>query len=83
MLERARQVVPAVEWQQADIARWQPFAPFDLIFSNAALHWLPDHERLLPALAGCLAPGGVLAVQMPRNFDAPSHTAIAETVRDG
>ncbi len=54
-----------------------------MIYSNAALHWLPDHQRLFPALVAQLAPGGVLAVQMPRNFNAPSHTLIAETVRSG
>ena len=68
---------------EADIARWQPAAPPDLIFSNAALHWLPDHEALLPRLVGLLAPGGVLAVQMPRNFAEPSHTTIFETAAEG
>ena len=42
-----------------------------------------DHARLFPALLGGLAPGGVLAVQMPRNFSAPSHTLIAEAARGG
>jgi trans-aconitate 2-methyltransferase len=83
MLARARQALPAVQWVASDLARWRPAEPVDVLFSNAALHWLPDHARLLPALAQCVAPGGVLAVQMPRNFDAPSHTAIADTVRDG
>ncbi|HEY8709494.1 MAG TPA: trans-aconitate 2-methyltransferase, partial [Burkholderiaceae bacterium] len=48
-----------------------------------ALHWLPGHEHLFPALVAQLAPGGVLAVQMPRNFGAPSHTLIADAVRAG
>lgn len=56
----------------ADIARWTPAdGPVDVIFSNAALHWLPDHAALLPRLLGLLAPGGVLAVQMPAMHDAP------------
>jgi trans-aconitate 2-methyltransferase len=83
MLAQARASLPAVTWQQQSIATWAPAAPVDLLFSNAALHWLPEHERLLPRLAQTVAPGGTLAVQMPRNFDAPSHTAIAETVLDG
>ncbi|WP_246032958.1 methyltransferase domain-containing protein [Falsirhodobacter xinxiangensis] len=58
---------------KADIAEWQPDAPPALIFSNAALQWLDGHETLLPRLAGMLAPGGVLAVQMPRQEAAPSH----------
>jgi len=83
MLERARHTLQGARWMRHDIARWHPDEPFDVIFSNAALHWLPNHEHLLPSLAARLAPGGVLAVQMPRNFDAPSHTAIADTVHAG
>ncbi len=62
----------------ADIATWAPARPPALIFSNAALQWLGGHEVLLPRLAGFLAPGGVLAVQMPRNHSAPSHALIRE-----
>ncbi|NJM83001.1 MAG: methyltransferase domain-containing protein [Tabrizicola sp.] len=63
---------------QTDIADWWPEAPPALIFSNAALHWLTGHDRLLPRLAGMLVPGGVLAVQMPRQFGAPSHARLRE-----
>jgi trans-aconitate 2-methyltransferase len=77
-----------VDWVQADLADWRPAstaaadAP-DLIYSNAALHWLPDHATCFPRLLGTLAPGGVLAVQMPRNFNAPSHTLIGDTIQAG
>jgi trans-aconitate 2-methyltransferase len=60
----------------ADIAEWSPPSPPALIFSNAALHWLPDHAALLPRLATYLPPGGVLAIQMPRQFAAPSHALL-------
>lgn len=63
---------------QADIAVWQPETPPALIFSNAVLHWLPDHAALMPRLAALLAPGGVLAVQMPRQFMAPSHRFLRD-----
>lgn len=63
---------------QADIATWVPERPPALIFSNAVLHWLPDHASLLPALARRLAPKGVLAVQMPRQFNAPSHRFLRD-----
>lgn len=81
----AREAPPGarVRWQQADIGGWSAPAPAGLIYSNAALHWLPAHDRLFPALLGQLAAGGVLAVQMPRNFGAPSHRLIDETARDG
>lgn len=63
---------------EADIALWRAEAPVALIFSNAALHWLPDHAALLPRLVAQLAPGGVLAVQVPGQNDAPSHRCWRE-----
>ncbi len=85
MLARAKEVVNGVAWQQQSLAHWavEDGAPADVIYSNAALHWVHDHAQLFPRLLTQLAPGGVLAVQMPRNFEAPSHTLIAETVRSG
>lgn len=83
MLERARAVDSQVEWQLADLADWAPPGPVDLLYSNAALHWLDDHAALFPALVAMLAPGGALGVQMPRNFSEPSHTSLYETVREG
>ncbi|KRV48846.1 trans-aconitate methyltransferase [Wenjunlia vitaminophila] len=61
---------------QADIATWTPDAPHDLILSNAALQWVPDHWTLFPAWVAGLRPGGVLALQMPGNFTSPSHTLL-------
>jgi trans-aconitate 2-methyltransferase len=72
-----------IEWQAADLATWRPDRPADLIYSNAALHWLDGHDRLLPGLVTALAPKGVLALQMPRNFGARSHTLITETALGG
>ena len=83
MLERAAAAAPDIAWQRADLAAWSPPERADLIWSNAALHWLGDHARLFPALLDRVAPGGVLAVQMPRNFAAASHTAIADAARGG
>ncbi len=76
MLTKARSILPQAEWEENSIAAWEPKAPVDLIFSNAALHWLPEHPALFARLLGFLKPGGMLAVQMPRNFAAPSHTSI-------
>ncbi|MGH8231046.1 MAG: methyltransferase domain-containing protein [Steroidobacteraceae bacterium] len=83
MLAQAAKALPQVRWLQQSLAEWQPERPAQVIYSNAALHWLPDHAQLLPSLVAKLAPGGVLAVQMPRNFAAPSHSLIATTVRVG
>jgi trans-aconitate 2-methyltransferase len=83
MLAKAAAAAPEIAWQHADLAAWRPERPADVIYSNAALHWLEGHDRLFPALFASLAPGGVLAVQMPRNFSAPSHTSMAEAARSG
>lgn len=83
MLARAAAELPRLEWQRADLAAWRPQQPADVIYSNAALHWLEGHDRLMTALFASLAPGGVLAVQMPRNFSAPSHTSMGEAARNG
>ena len=83
MLDRARARHPDIEWEAGDLAHWRAGRPADVIYANAALHWLGGHQQLLPALMGMLAPTGALAIQMPRNFDAPSHRLIAETVRGG
>lgn len=83
MLAQAARALPQVQWVHHGLADWQPPRPADVIYSNAALHWLPDHRRLFPALLAMLSPGGVLAVQMPRNFSAPSHTLIEAAARAG
>jgi trans-aconitate 2-methyltransferase len=83
MLARARADYPEIAWHQANLAGWQPPAGTELIYSNAALHWLDDHPRLFPRLVDSLAPGGVLAVQMPNNYAAPSHRCAYEAARAG
>jgi trans-aconitate 2-methyltransferase len=65
-------------FQLAAIGSFTTDRPFDLVFSNAALHWLPDHEHLFTRLVSLLGPNGQLAVQMPANHDHPSHRLAAE-----
>lgn len=69
-----------VRFQQQCIEDWKPEDAPDLIFSNAALHWVADHERLFPRLLGELAADGVLAIQMPDNWHEPTHQLIYEEV---
>jgi len=80
MLGRAG-AIPGIRWVEGGIADWSPDQPADIVFANASLHWLDDHDTLFPALAATLAPGGVLAVQMPRNFGEPSHQVLYEVAR--
>src|SRR5258708_20630116 len=76
MLAKAAAENPRIEWQEADLAAWRPPRPADIIYSNAALHWLDGHDRLLPGLFAALAPKSVLAGPMPRHLCAPSPTLI-------
>ncbi len=73
MLEKVRQNKAYSSLQQADIHEWHPLRTPGLIFSNASLHWVGNHEHLLPKLTRMLGKGGTLAVQMPHNNKAPSH----------
>jgi trans-aconitate 2-methyltransferase len=65
-------------FELGDIASFTADRPFDLVLSNAALHWIPDHEHLFARLMSLLAPNGQLAIQMPANHDHPSHRIAAE-----
>lgn len=82
MLEKARAAAPDCTFAQADFGTWTAAAPADVIYTNAALHWLDGHAALFPRLLAQLAPGGVLAVQMPAMHAAPiralQHTVAAE-----
>ena len=78
MLERAAELAgDGLRFAHGDIASFGE-GGWDVVFSNAALHWLPDQEGLLERLVATLNPGGQLAVQMPANHDHPSHVVAAE-----
>jgi trans-aconitate 2-methyltransferase len=74
MLEKSKSFTGGgLSFELGDIAGWAPAEPFDLVFSNAALHWVDDHAELFVRLTNALRPGGQLAVQVPANHDHPSH----------
>ena len=78
MLEAARRRAARVEWVQGDAADFATGAAPDLIFTNAALQWLPHHQTLFPRLAARLADGGVFACQMPQSWSSPWHVGLRE-----
>jgi len=80
MLRKAQAEAGHVRWLEADVAEWTPEEPPALIYSNACLHWLEDHDVLLPRLVGYLEKGGCLAVQMPKSWEASSHRLMRETL---
>ncbi len=82
MSAAARRRLPGVAFEVADIETWRG-SGYEVILANAVIQWIPDHEALLPALVGKLAPGGALAVQTPDNLDEPSHRLMREVAADG
>jgi trans-aconitate 2-methyltransferase len=66
-----------------DIETWNPEPPVDLIFSNAAFHWVAGHATLFRGMINGVAPGGALAVQMPNNFHSPAHSVMQEVALSG
>jgi trans-aconitate 2-methyltransferase len=74
----AADVAARLAFVEADVREWAPDAPVDVLVSNAVLQWVPDHLELLPTLVSWLAPGGVLALQVPGNFGSPAHTLLRE-----
>jgi trans-aconitate 2-methyltransferase len=78
MIEAARQAYPAGAWEVADAATWSAPEPCDVVFANALLQWIPDHQRLCRHLMEQVAPGGALAVQLPAEayFQSPAHREI-------
>lgn len=83
MLAKARVRLPQCEFIEANIETFAPALPPQVIFSNAALQWLPGHSRLLPTLFNRVASGGVFAIQLPDNLDEPNQIAMREIAAVG
>ncbi|MFF1881827.1 trans-aconitate 2-methyltransferase [Pseudarthrobacter sp. NPDC058196] len=75
---RLAQVRPSLRFEQTDIADWAPSPDTDVVVSNAALQWVPGHQDLLRGWLAALRPGAWFALQVPGNFDAPSHALMRE-----
>jgi trans-aconitate 2-methyltransferase len=82
MLEEASRRLPDCRFVEADIATFRPERPADVIYANASLQWLTDHQRLFPYLVSNLAKNGVLAVQMPVNWQEPSHVLMRQVAEE-
>lgn len=83
MLEKAAaHGAPGLEFHKGTIEAYAPEAPLDLVFSNAAVHWVEDHPALFARHASFLAPGGRIAAQLPANHTHPSHRIAVATARE-
>ena len=80
MIARAepRTIPGRLRFVRADVRDWRPDAPVDVVVSNAALQWVPEHGERLTDWVVALAPGGWLAFQVPGNDRAPSHAILDE-----
>ncbi|HWL06033.1 MAG TPA: trans-aconitate 2-methyltransferase [Xanthobacteraceae bacterium] len=83
MLRQARERLPDIDFEDADLAAWTPPDDVDLLFANATFQWVPDHLSVLARLLEALPDGGVLAVQMPDNMAEPSHRLMREVAAEG
>ncbi len=83
MLKAARERLPEAQFVLQDLNLWEPEEPVDLIFANAALHFAPEHEKLLTKFMSFLTPGGVLAVQMPNVLQDAAHALMRMVSVDG
>jgi trans-aconitate 2-methyltransferase len=82
MIAAAAKAYPGWKWIEGDAATWTASTPFDLVFSNAALHWCANHAELFPRLMWQVSREGVMAVQMPVHFQSPVHQFILEIAKD-
>jgi len=71
-----------LHFQLLNIEDFEPDEKYDLIFSNAALQWLPNHCTLFERFTHYLSQGGQIAIQMPSNFDFPTHTIARDIARE-
>ena len=80
MIATAQKQYPQWTWRAGDITNWSQSTSetFDVVFTNAALQWVPDHARLLPDLLTRVSRGGAFAMQVPGNYDAPAHRIVRE-----
>jgi len=83
MLRWAQGTPSRVRYLDADLTGWRPHWPVELLISDSGLQRVENHERLFPELLQCLAPGGVLAVALPRPQEQAAHRLLLDTAADG
>ena len=85
MIDVARREQPRRRWLLRDISEWavNEQQQFDLVFSNAALHWVPNHTEVIPQLLDHVTKGGAFAMQIPADFEALPHQLMRELAPSG
>jgi trans-aconitate 2-methyltransferase len=77
MIKKAREDYPMQKWVLADASVFESDQKYDLVFSNATLQWIPNHEKLFPRLFNLLNDKGAVAVQVPAHMDSPINRALS------
>jgi len=81
MINKAKQDYPNQEWIIADVSTYEFESKFDIVFSNAAIQWVPNHEELLTKFRGLLSGSGAIAIQIPQFWDMPLGKIIDNTAK--
>lgn len=76
MISKARTDFPDIEWITGDVRSYRFTEEYDIVFSNAAIQWIPDHKELVPGLFNIVRPGGALAIQVPADQDSPIRRSL-------
>lgn len=79
MVDAARE--RGVDASVGDVRTWAPQPDTDVVLSNAAMHWVPEHDELFVRWTGRLAAGSWIAIQMPGSFETASHAAVRAVAR--
>jgi trans-aconitate 2-methyltransferase len=81
MLKQAKSMYPDLDFIEGNIAYFEPTEKIDLLFANASLQWIDQHETLFPTLLQYINKGGAFGIQMPNNFHSPSHQATVRILQ--
>ncbi|HUL01172.1 MAG TPA: methyltransferase domain-containing protein [Nitrospirota bacterium] len=82
MIEKARADYPRQKWELQDASKFNLNQKYDIVFSNATLQWIQDHDLLIPRLFSMVNDNGVLAVQIPANNESPFYKILLKTAQN-
>lgn len=74
---------PGLSFERRAIEDWAPTPEDDVVVTNAALQWVPRHTELLPGWLAAMPSGSWFAMQVPGNFDSPSHALMRAVAAEG
>lgn len=76
MIKKAKKDYPDQNWILSDASIIDSKMKYDIVFSNATIQWIPNHQGLIKSLFGILENNGALAVQIPMFKNMPLGNSI-------